>query len=109
MKGWDAYHDLAAKTLLNGLILPARSASPGNTGTATMADVTAAVDNLFNHQNVGPFVAFRLIQRLVTSNPSPAYVGPVASAFAHNASGGRGSPTASAKPPLSTLPSTYHT
>ncbi len=90
MKGWDAYHDLGAKTLLNGFQLPPRTASPGNTGTATMADVTAAVDNLFNHQNVGPFIAYRLIQRLVTSNPSPEYVGRVAAAFANNGSGVRG-------------------
>ena len=90
MKGWDAYHDLGAKTLIGGLHLPARSASPGNTGTATMADVTAAIDNLFNHQNVGPFICYRLIQRLVTSNPSPAYVGRVAAAFANNGSGVRG-------------------
>lgn len=90
MKGWDAYHDLGPKTLLGGLQLPARTASAGNTGTATMADVTAAVDNLFNHPNVGPFIAYRLIQRLVTSNPSPGYVGRVAAAFANNGAGVRG-------------------
>lgn len=90
MKGWDAYHDLGPKTLVGGLQLPARTGSAGNTGTATMADVTAAVDNLFNHPNVGPFVAYRLIQRFVTSNPSPAYVGRVAAAFANNGSGVRG-------------------
>ena len=90
MKGWDAFHDLGSKTLLGGLQLPPRTASPGNTGTATMADVTAAVDNLFNHPNVGPFIAYRLIQRLVTSNPSPEYVGRVASVFANNGSGVRG-------------------
>jgi uncharacterized protein (DUF1800 family) len=90
MKGWDDYHDLGPKTLLGGLQLPARTASAGNTGTATMADVTAAVDNLFNHSNVGPFIAYRLIQRFVTSNPSPAYVGRVAAAFADNGSGVRG-------------------
>lgn len=90
MKGFDGYHDLAAKMLLGGLQLPARTASAGSTGTATMADVTAAVDNLFNHQNVGPFLALRLIQRLVTSNPSPAYIGRVSAAFANNGSGVRG-------------------
>jgi uncharacterized protein (DUF1800 family) len=90
MKGWDDYHDLGSKTLLGGLQLPPRTASPGNTGTATMADVTAAVENLFNHPNVGPFIGYRLIQRLVTSNPSPAYVGRVAAAFADNGSGVRG-------------------
>ncbi len=90
MKGWDAYHDCNAKTLLGGLQLPARTPSAGNTGTATLADVTAAVDNLFNHPNVGPFLALRLIQRFVTSNPSPAYVGRVAAAFANNGTGVRG-------------------
>jgi uncharacterized protein (DUF1800 family) len=90
MKGWDAYHDLGAKTLIGGLHLPARGASPGNIGAATMADVTAAIDNLFNHQNLGPFISYRLIQRLVTSNPSAAYIGRVAAAFANNGSGVRG-------------------
>lgn len=90
MKGWDAEHDLAPKSLLLGATTPARAASPGNTGTATMADVNAAIDNLFNHPNTGPFVSMRLIQRLVTSNPSPAYVGRVSAAFANNGSGVRG-------------------
>ena len=81
MKGWDAEHDLGPKTLLLGATTPARTASPGNTGTATMADVDAAVSNLFHHPNVGPFIGKLLIQRLVTSNPSPAYVGRVAGAF----------------------------
>jgi uncharacterized protein (DUF1800 family) len=81
MKGWDAEHDLGAKTLLLGATTPARAASPGNTGTATMADVDAAVSNLFNHPNVGPFIGRLLIQRLVTSNPSPAYIGRVSAAF----------------------------
>ncbi len=90
MKGFDAYHDCAAKTLIGGLQLPARTPSAGNLGTATMADVTAALDNLFNHQNTGPFIAFRLIQRLVTSNPSPAYISRVSAAFANDGTGVRG-------------------
>ena len=49
-----------------------------------------ALDRLFNHANVGPFFARQMIQRLVTSNPSPAYVGRVAAAFANNGSGVRG-------------------
>ncbi len=90
MIGWDAYHDLAPKTLLLGVTTPAHTASPGSTGTATFADVNAAIDNLFNHPNVGPFVARLLIQRLVTSNPSSAYIGRVAAAFADNGAGARG-------------------
>ncbi|MEI6533856.1 MAG: DUF1800 family protein [Verrucomicrobiaceae bacterium] len=90
MKMWDSFHDCNAKTLLGGLQTPARTASGGNTGTAGLADVNAAVDNLFNHPNVGPFLAIRLIQRMVTSNPSAAYVGRVASAFNNNGSNVRG-------------------
>lgn len=90
MRGFDAHHDLAAKTLLNGGTTPIRTASSPDVGTATLLDVNAAVDNLFNHQNVGPFIGRLLIQRLVTSNPSPAYIGRVAAAFADNGSGVRG-------------------
>lgn len=81
MKGYDAEHDLGPKTLLLGAATPARTASPGSTGTATMADVNAAIGNLFNHPNVGPFIGKLLIQRLVTSNPSPEYIGRVSAAF----------------------------
>ena len=49
-----------------------------------------ALDVLFNHPNMPPFVCRQLIQRMVTSNPSPAYVGRVASAFINNGSGVRG-------------------
>ena len=49
-----------------------------------------ALDRLFNHPNTGPFFARQMIQRLVTSNPSPAYVGRVAAAFADNGAGMRG-------------------
>ena len=90
MKAWDAEHDLAPKTLLRGTVTPARTASVADNGTATMLDVNAAVDNLFNHPNVGPFIGRLLIQRLVTSNPSPAYIGRVAAAFANNGAGVRG-------------------
>lgn len=61
---------------------------PANTDGATA--LKTALDTLFHHPNVGPFFAKQMIQRLVTSNPSPAYVGRVASAFANNGSGVRG-------------------
>jgi uncharacterized protein (DUF1800 family) len=54
------------------------------------ADLKVALDKLFNHSNVGPFIGRQLIQRLVTSNPSPAYVSRVAAAFNNNGSGVRG-------------------
>ncbi len=82
MKMYDEHHEPGEKTLLNGTIVPA-----GQTG---MEDISDALDNLFDHPNVGPFIGYRLIQRLVKSNPSPAYVDRVASAFNNNGSGVRG-------------------
>lgn len=78
----EIYHDTGAKTLLNGVNVPA--------GGTARADLQAALDNLFNHPNVGPFLARHLIQRLVTSNPSPAYVRRVAERFNNNGNGVRG-------------------
>lgn len=90
MRMWDEYHDMAPKTLLNGVLLPARSASVPDRGTAGMQDIEAAIDCLFQHPNTGPFLGKQLIQKLVTSNPSPAYVGRVSAAFANNGAGVRG-------------------
>lgn len=58
--------------------------------TPGAAALDTALDTLFNHPNTGPFFAKQMIQRLVTSNPSPAYVGRVAAAFANNGAGVRG-------------------
>ena len=82
MRMFDAEHAPGTKQLLRGLVVPA-----GQTG---MQDMEAALDNLFNHPNVGPFIGKQLIQRLVTSNPSPAYVERVARAFDGDATGVRG-------------------
>lgn len=82
MVPWENQHDTAAKTLLNGTTIPA--------GGTARADLQVALDNLANHPNVGPFLARHLIQRLVTSNPSPAYIRRVAERFNNNGSGVRG-------------------
>jgi len=82
MEPWQDYHDTGSKTLLNDVIIPA-----GQTATQ---DLEMALDNLFNHPNVGPFISRQLIQRLVTSNPSPAYISRVASIFNDDGSGVRG-------------------
>ena len=58
--------------------------------TEGKAALKIALDALFNHPNVGPFFGRQMIQRLVTSNPSPAYVARVAAAFANNGLGVRG-------------------
>ena len=82
MELWPEFHDTGSKLLLGGETLPA--------GQSGEQDLAAALDNVFNHPNVGPFLAIRLIQRLVTSNPSPAYVARVAAVFNDNGSGVRG-------------------
>ena len=69
----EAQHDTGAKTLLNGRVLPA--------GQNTRRDLDDALDNIFNDPNVGPFISRQLIQHLVTSNPTPAYVARVAAVF----------------------------
>lgn len=79
---YEAWHEQGAKTLLNGQVVPA-----GQTG---MQDIEAAMDNLFNHNNIGPFIGRRLIQNMVKSNPSPAYIARVSAAFADNGQGQRG-------------------
>ena len=66
------------------------STIPAQTTPTADGDLKIALDTLFNHPNVGPFIGKQLIQRLVTSNPSPAYVGRVAAAFNDNGSGVRG-------------------
>ncbi len=78
----ESAHDTSAKTLLNGTTLPA--------GQTAEQDVAGALANLFAHPNVGPFVCRQLIQHLVTSAPSPAYVQRVAAVFADNGNGVRG-------------------
>lgn len=59
-------------------------------GTGPVASQKRALDIIFRHPNVGPFIGRQLIQRLVTSNPSPAYVSRVAQAFNDNGQGVRG-------------------
>ena len=82
MQLYPDFHDTGPKSLLNGFELPA--------GQSGAADLAGALDNIFNHPNVGPFIAIRLIHRLVTSNPSPGYVERVASVFDDNGVGVRG-------------------
>ena len=82
MELWPEFHDTGEKILLNGTVLPA-----GQTGEQ---DLAAALDNIFEHENVAPFMAIRLIQRLTTSNPSPGYVRRVAEVFNDNGFGVKG-------------------
>jgi hypothetical protein len=91
--GANGPFDIGAKTLLNGQQLAACSNCTGNAANMAAyknAELDAAMDNLFNHQNIGPYVCTQLIHQLVTGNPSPPYVGRCAAAFANNGSGTRG-------------------
>ena len=82
MQPWASKHSTASKTLLDGKVL-----SPGQTPQKDMAD---ALDAIAAHPNVGPFIARRLIQRLTTSNPSPAYIQRVATVFNNDGNNARG-------------------
>jgi uncharacterized protein (DUF1800 family) len=83
MRGYAQYHSGEAKAFLGRTVAAQTTADPA-------ASLTEALDTLANHPNTGPFIGKQLIQRLVTSNPSPAYVSAVAAAFADNGSGVRG-------------------
>ena len=82
MQNWSNHHSLLEKRLLDGVVIPA--------GQTPERDLQLALDNIFNHPNVGPFIARQLIQRLVTSHPSPGYVYRVAQKFNDNGQGVRG-------------------
>lgn len=82
MQLYAAYHDMGPKLVLGGVTIPA--------GQSGVVDLDAALDSIFSHPNVAPFIAKRLIERLVTSNPSPAYVRRVAERFVNNGNGVRG-------------------
>ena len=94
-----ARYDTNQKTLLtdirspNPVVIPACSNCTNNTANTqayAVASLPLAIDNLFYHPNTGPFVCIQMIHQLVTSNPSPAYVGRCAAAFADNGAGVRG-------------------
>ncbi|MGA8515797.1 MAG: DUF1800 family protein, partial [Burkholderiaceae bacterium] len=76
-----ALHETAAVRFL-GKTIPA--------STSAAEALKQALDTIFNHPNVGPFFSKQLIQRLITSNPSPAYVARIASVFNNNGNGVRG-------------------
>ena len=82
MISYAAHHSAAEKRILRGTMIPA------NTGGAQSLKI--ALDTLFNHPNVGPFIGSQLIKRMVTSNPSPAYVKRVSQVFNNSGNGVRG-------------------
>jgi uncharacterized protein (DUF1800 family) len=82
MTTYPTHHSPAEKDFL-GVTIPAGSSDPAG-------DLKIALDTLFNHPNTPPFICKQLIQRLVTSNPSPAYVQRVAAVFQDDGQGVRG-------------------
>ena len=81
---FDNHHEPGPKYLLNGYEVPDRDPVDG------LADVQDAINNLFDHPNVPPFICEQLIKRLVTSNPPPDYIERVANVFIDNGQGTRG-------------------
>lgn len=86
MKPYPGLHSSAPKVLFAGkpwgVNIPA--------GTGARESLRLALDAVFNHPSAGPFIGRQLIQHLVTSHPSPAYVARVAAAFNDNGRGVRG-------------------
>ena len=82
LKMFQTRHDTGVKNIVNGVSIPANQSGD--------LDLDNAMDALFNHPNTPSFIARRLIQRLVTSNPSRGYVYRVANKFVNNGSGVRG-------------------
>jgi len=89
MQAYPQYHSTEEKRFL-GTVIPEGSSD-------AIADVRIALDTLFNHPNVGPFIARQMIQRMVMSNPSPEYIARVASQFNDNGQGVRGDMSAVVK------------
>jgi uncharacterized protein (DUF1800 family) len=87
MQAYPEQHSPLAKTLLQYPGAAKPSLPPSQ---APQQDLADALDNIANHPNVAPFISKQLIQRLVTSNPSPAYVARVATVFNNDGSGRRG-------------------
>ncbi len=89
MQLYTDQHETGTKQLLNynGVALPNGLLPANQTGAKDLSD---ALDNIFNHPNIGPFISKQLIQKLVTSNPSRAYVQRVAERFNNDGSGRRG-------------------
>ena len=90
MQPIEHYHDSTSDKQL--LVYPGVALPNGVLvhGGDAQTELTAALDNIFHHPNVGPFVASSLIRRLITSNPTPQYVQRVATVFNNNGSGVRG-------------------
>ena len=81
LQNYPDHHSTSEQRFL-GVVVPA--------GTTGEQSLKLALDRLFNHPNTGPFIGSQLIKRLVTSNPSPAYVTRVTRAFNNNGAGVRG-------------------
>lgn len=82
MSFYPAFHDNEQRTILGGHIIPASADGVDR--------LRQALDTIFQHPNTGPFIAKQLIQKFVTSNPSPGYVARVAAVFNDNGTGTRG-------------------
>lgn len=82
MMMYEDQHDSGTKTMIDGSVIPA--------GQNGLTDIEQALDVLFNHPNIAPFISYRLIQQLVKSNPTPGYVKRVAMVFNNNGQGIKG-------------------
>jgi uncharacterized protein (DUF1800 family) len=89
MINFPSQHEPGGKTLLNGVVINPKTAATNTPGNIS-AELGYTLNTIFNHPNVGPFISRQLIQRLVTSNPSPGYIYRVSRKFDDNGAGVRG-------------------
>ena len=82
MQNYPSHTSTSEKRIVGGVVIPA--------GTGGPQSLKIALDTLANHPNTGPFIGRQLIQRFVTSNPSPSYVARVSAVWANNGQGVRG-------------------
>ena len=97
---WNRFHDYGEKTILNGVVIPSGFRDPlahlkpesewDHSGNNIKDDLKIVLDTIAAHDNVAPFISKQLIQRFVTSNPSPAYIERVARVFNNNGAGVKG-------------------
>ncbi len=117
VKEWEregGYHDRGEKFLLAYPVggmdpadWPRKRLPPLEADEDAATDLNRALDVIFNHPNVGPFISRQLIQRLVTSNPSPEYIARVARVFNDNGQGVRGDLYATVKAILTDVEARY--
>ncbi len=87
MSCYEAHHDEGTKTTVHGIVIDNPTPNCDQADASSVGDIKQLVNILANHHNTAPFISRQLIQRLVTSNPSPQYIQRVVDVFDDNGQG----------------------